>query len=214
MKLLERFGVVIMSLWLLYALHEGVNALVRAHNWQPMTISDWGTWVGSVGTVATLIGTIWLATATERQRKREQIDLAIIAAASMTTWITNLRSAIWIANQTLPGSLSAPDDARLALIDCISTIDRAGLWTREDLVPLVYLPHHAAARLASLSVQITSALAVLRRTSEKAELGIGDILGIRNVLSSELQFYVTELSAIQGECLVFLRARGFKSDRL
>jgi hypothetical protein len=26
--------------------------LIKAHNWQPMTISDRGTWVGSVGTVA------------------------------------------------------------------------------------------------------------------------------------------------------------------
>ena len=39
--------------------------------------SDWGTWVGSVGTVLTLVGTIWLATAAERKRRREQLDLAI-----------------------------------------------------------------------------------------------------------------------------------------
>lgn len=190
-----------------------ITDLVLLGQHYDLSKSDWATWVGSIGTVATLAGTIWLATAAERQRKREQVDLAIISAASMTTWISNLRSSIWVANQTLPGSLAAPDDAREALIDCINEIDRAGLWTREDLAPLVYLPHHAAARLASLAVQIDSAMAALRRGSEKSQLGVGDIIGIGNVLSSEFTFYAKELGTIQAECLTFLRAHGFNTER-
>lgn len=68
MKFLERACIVIMSCWGLYAVHEGVNALVRAHNWQPMTISDWGTWAGAIGTIAAVLASFFLF---RRQREHE-----------------------------------------------------------------------------------------------------------------------------------------------
>lgn len=69
MKVWERFGIAIMSIWGLFAIHEGVNALVQAHNWQPMTISDWGTWAGSIGSIAAVLASFFLF---RRQREHER----------------------------------------------------------------------------------------------------------------------------------------------
>lgn len=44
--------------------------------------ADWGTWVGSIGTVGTLVGTIWLATTERRNRSRQEYALAQVTAAS------------------------------------------------------------------------------------------------------------------------------------
>jgi hypothetical protein len=171
--------------------------------------SDWGTWVGSVGTVLTLVGTIWLATAAERKRRREQLDLAIIAAASLSSWISDLRQAIWVAQQNMPGTLGAPDDAQLALADCIKSIDHVGIWSRDDLAPLVVLPGHTAARLASLGVQIRIALASLKQASGKPELDMEDLVGIHAVLGTYFDGFSEVLEPIQAECQTFLQRHGF-----
>jgi hypothetical protein len=40
--------------------------------WSKLSASDWGTWVGSIGTVATLVGTIHLATTETRRRNHQE----------------------------------------------------------------------------------------------------------------------------------------------
>ena len=52
-------------------------------NWSALTASDWGTWIGAVGTVITLAGTIWLATTETRRRAREEITKANIVASAL-----------------------------------------------------------------------------------------------------------------------------------
>lgn len=52
-------------------------------NWSGLTASDWGTWIGAVGTVTTLAGTIHLATTETRRRKREEETKANIVASAL-----------------------------------------------------------------------------------------------------------------------------------
>jgi hypothetical protein len=52
-------------------------------NWSDLTASDWGTWIGAVGTVTTLAGTIYLATSETRRRTREDITKANIVASAL-----------------------------------------------------------------------------------------------------------------------------------
>jgi hypothetical protein len=69
MRFWERFGIGIMVAWGLFAVHQGVNALMKAHNWVGLSPSDWGTWVGAVGTMAAVLASFFLF---QRQREHEQ----------------------------------------------------------------------------------------------------------------------------------------------
>jgi hypothetical protein len=148
MKFWERFGIGIMSLWGVFALHQGVNALVRAHNWQPMTISDWGTWIGSIGTVATLIGTIWLATSAERRKRQEDLGKATVAAARMAVRIPVIQSSFstvraFLANTVFDG------DPRLDYAAAARHMQDTGTWSNADVDPLI---HMSGGRVAMLEM--------------------------------------------------------------
>lgn len=148
MKNWERFGIAIMSAWGLFAVHQGVNALVRAHNWQPMSISDWGTWVGSIGTVATLAGTIWLATADRREARKQANDRAIVAAAALGPRLQLIAGALDKSIQHFlddPTAKQATDYKVYA-----DLIEQAGTWTDEEILPLIVLPNHVCTRLAGI----------------------------------------------------------------
>jgi hypothetical protein len=48
--------------------------------WSGLTAADWGKWVGAVNTVGTLIGTIWLATESSREKSVKAGDSASVTA--------------------------------------------------------------------------------------------------------------------------------------
>jgi hypothetical protein len=146
MKFWERFGIGIMSLWFVYAVHEAVNALVQAHNWPSMTISDWATWAGSIGTVATLVGTINLARQETRRRHRQEYDAAVIAAAFMDLPLISYRR---ILKEVIAG-LKKPveDDFENPWEQLAADLGNCPVWTPDDLQPLLYLGNHVAADIA------------------------------------------------------------------
>lgn len=69
MKIGERIGIAIMSAWGLFAMHQGVNALMKAHNWAGLDSSAWASWVQAVGSVAAIMASFFLFS---RQREHEQ----------------------------------------------------------------------------------------------------------------------------------------------
>jgi hypothetical protein len=77
--------------------------------------SDWGTWVGSVGTVATLVGTIWLATTQTRQKTKDDLTLARLHAASMVLRLHHAESVVSSACQTLLIALDTPLERKRCL---------------------------------------------------------------------------------------------------
>lgn len=68
--------------------------------------ADWGAWVGSIGTVGTLIGTVWLATSESRRRRFEELARAHIVAAALAPRISLLRSEL----EGIEFSLAFPDE--------------------------------------------------------------------------------------------------------
>ena len=181
--------------------------------WVAMGPGDWGVWIGSIGTVATLLMTIRLATSAQRKNDREQRDMAIIAAATLETAVSTFIERGWISVLLPhPGSLAAPDNPKAALEDCLYPLRSADLWTREDLVPLVYLPGHIAARLASLSTRIRAALNELTAASEKTKLSDYDIHTAIDLLNDKLPTYLTELEKIKEELANFLASQRFASN--
>jgi hypothetical protein len=205
MKSGERFAIGLMCLWGLFAVHQGVNALVRAHNWQPMTVSDWGTWVGSIGTVATLAGTIHLARQETRRRHRQEHDAAVVAAAFMDLpligYVRILRHVI--------GELKKPvqDDFSNPWAECACDLGNCPIWTREDVQPLLYLGNGVAADLAIAQDYV-------KNSRERLETTAGQRVDLTIELY-ELSEFNEEVVAVLEEALVRVnRAFGRCSDLL
>jgi hypothetical protein len=170
-------------------------------------------WIGAIGTVATLIGTIWLATESERKRRRTELDLALVSAARFLLWTVALQSALRSAIRVLPRSLNA-QDPRPTYAVCAGTLEGAGLWTTADLAPLVPLPNHAAARLAMLQTHIAWATSSLKAASESATLDLLRIDEFCKVLSTNMQQSAETLDIPNKICLEFLGEHGFSNEAL
>jgi hypothetical protein len=205
MKNWERFGIGIMSLWFLFAVHQGVNALVRAHNWQPMTISDWGTWIGSIGTVGALIGTIWLATAETRRRDREAQDLATLAAAAILLKTARVTGAIKSLINTLGSELPPGREADAYKI-CFNTLSMAERWTINDLVPLVPLSNHVAAKLAFVDqILITVAMSLKGACEDKVQVNAafdGELVKQLRIANAALATSVAECRKLANQLII------------
>jgi hypothetical protein len=68
---------------MLVAIHQYIAFLFDHHGWKTMTAGDWGTWIGSIGTVGALLGTMWIATTESRRRRSEEVLRANITAAAL-----------------------------------------------------------------------------------------------------------------------------------
>lgn len=138
MKFWERVGIAIMTLWVCFAMHQGINALMRVHNWQPLSASDWGTWVGAVGTVATLFGTIRLATSETRRRHRQELALAQLHSLAIRDRLnranSNLKTAIAILEIALECDGDGEDLAYLVAAN--KELVEIPPLLIEDLVPI------------------------------------------------------------------------------
>lgn len=165
MKFWERVGIVIMSLWGLFAVHQLVSGLFKAHHWKGMSAGDWGTWIGSIGTVGALIGTIWLATAQARRKRTDDLTLARLHAASMVLRLHHAETTISDVCQDLLKAVDRPFEPTLAQLKEISAkLSAISLWGIDDLVPLVPLPGNAAAKLARAADSLDSVGRGLSRT--------------------------------------------------
>lgn len=103
-------------------------------------------WVGAIGTMGTLIGTIWLATAESRRRKREQNDLAVIAGASVYHLIGNVCR---ITKRVTDGTTS--EDAifsKQALSLAADYLRKCDVWANEEIIQLVVAGNGIATDLA------------------------------------------------------------------
>lgn len=128
-------------------------------------------WVGAIGTVATLIGTIWLATIETRRRRAEAHDLATLAASSIVLRAIRLNSAIRNSIEALTHEQADAGNSAVYRY-CLDTISSTERWTIDELVPLVPLPNRAAAKLAFANqMLVTIEIALKRAHSRPLRLG-------------------------------------------
>lgn len=104
-------------------------------------------WVGAMGTVATLAGTIWLATSEARQRHKNQLLLARLRGASILFRICHANEAA-INLRRLMENATLGDPPLHRLMQCRDILESIENWTMEDLVALVPLRNHVAVNLA------------------------------------------------------------------
>ena len=142
-----KFGAIVLSAALGLCGYEWVN-------WSRLSASDWGTWIGAIGTVATLIGTIWIATSETRRQNKQAIDRAYVAAASLETRIIKVESVVICTLKYLQRSsvyFGVHDYAKLAL-----KLKQTDSWTDEEILPLIALPGHCSVRMVVIRAQITA----------------------------------------------------------
>lgn len=103
-------------------------------------------WVGAIGAVGALIGTIVLARQETVRRRRQERDEAVVAAAFMDLQFIDY---LGILRGVLDGlSLPVQDDFENPWEQYAASLRRCPRWTREEIQPLIYFGSHVAADLA------------------------------------------------------------------
>lgn len=142
----NRYAVMTLTAALALGCYESIG-------WSGLTASDWGVWVGGLGTVATLVGTIVLATANNRTTKRQEMDRAVVAAATLGPRLEKICKALQNAVETFLDF--GPESHPAAYTSHASAIEKAGNWSADEIIPLIVLPNHLATRLAGTSTLLT-----------------------------------------------------------
>lgn len=137
--------------------------------WPTLQPGDKGTWSGALGTVGTLIGTIWLATSESRRRHRDEITRARLHAASFMLQLAHASGAIGQVARSLQRDIQI-DRGPTPILACLSVMREIELWAIEDLIPLAPLPNNVAALLAEAADQIKSFTKILDKAGRDESL--------------------------------------------
>lgn len=173
--------------------------------------SDWATWVGSIGTVGTLIGTLWIATEQARIKRNEQLTLALVAAADLKVRVRNVIRSLAQTRDKLRTPLAQPDRVNEAFAECYRTFDDSDMWTTEELVPLVYLPNQTAAKLAWTGISVQSIKADLKKVSDGEHSEWDTIRLLTGVMIYEVNSVLDQATKAHADCVLFLAHHGFES---
>lgn len=130
-------------------------------------------WIGAIGTVLTLAGTIWLATSESRRRHHDELIKARLRAMGMMLRVVNARGAIGHTCRDLHVA-SFYDQSPSTILATAAHLRHIDLWTIDETEPLVPLPNNLAALLAQSADEIAS----VKKMFEHADAG--GVLGNRD----------------------------------
>lgn len=196
----DKWAIMVISTAIGLAGYEGVP-------WCKMGVAEWAYWVGAIGTVCTLIGTIWLATVETRRRRKEQLSLAIVMAID---WSFRLRfiqatlKSIMNALDVEPGNFKLPDYNQ-----CAKSLESIGSWTSADVAPLVVAERDIATNLMVASSNLLGSIPMIRVLDEAVARGV--VLHTSDAdkaVHNRLAFAHEGLSDAALELVRFLREHG------
>lgn len=168
MVFVQRFLLALLGVAMLVAVHGLVSSLFQSHNWKPMTASDWGTWVGGLGTVAAFVGAIWLASRDGRRREIESKAVARLTAAGM--YHQNIDNLVHLQNAIdMFLQLERPPMLNRAAFETFSQFSQSAVrhlqlirhWTPHELLPLIALAPNFAERIAALQGRVNSVCSIV-----------------------------------------------------
>jgi hypothetical protein len=133
-------------LWILLGA-VSIAALASIGFQHALNKSDWGTWVGAVGTVGALIGTIWLAYGETRRRERRELLIAELHAEEILVQVVKLRASTRALSADSTGVLVTSTDPRI-LNWCIDHVKKLEAWQVEELIPLTAMSTNVAVNMA------------------------------------------------------------------
>lgn len=154
----EKWAIMVIATAIGVAAYHGVP-------WCKMDVTIWAYWVGAVGTIGTLIGTIWLATAETRKRNVQEIAVARVTASAIRPRIRDIEHICRNVCKDMDAICSfypsqpIPIDRLKAIGNALDTLD---FWTVQEIVPLVVLPGHCAEKLAGARGTIATTSSVFR----------------------------------------------------
>lgn len=201
--LYRTIGVIVAGATALIGIAAAIHVLVNL----PIPDNKGPEWIAAIGTVGALIGTIWIATAAERRRRREQRDLAVIAAAEFAMRIAVVQSALGSALKILPRSLDG--DPRATYSDCAKIIEDGGIWSGPDLVPLVHVRKHAAAKLATTGVSLKWISRLLNQAAKSDNFNLDKRGKFCEVMGTRMQQAIDELQSPLDQCIAFSQLHDF-----
>ncbi|WP_090180268.1 MULTISPECIES: hypothetical protein [unclassified Duganella] len=199
--LIEFFDPPIMRLCLMIFI--GMAALA-GYNWIPwscLTASDWAAWVGAIGTVGTLIGTIWLATSADRRRLHEEASRAIISAHALHLRITSA----WEVVRKAIESLESESIQGFKYQQIAETIIDTALWTDEEVLPLLILPRNVAAELVATRDTLQHCVRLLQSGNPNKLMSPERSPEIEQVTIRYLRQVNAGLDMVSSECQKYLR---------
>ena len=124
--------------------------------WSKFGVAEWAYWVGAIGTVGTLLGTIRLATTETRRHILAEQRRAHLCAAAMLLRLMRATVLIkcTIANLDLYAEIDHAPDVILQAKQHLMKID---IWNVEELMPLAPLSGDSAFQLAEACSEIRCA---------------------------------------------------------
>jgi len=112
-------------------------------------------WVGAIGTVLTLAGTIWLATTETRRREQDDLQRARLQAANLLHRLNDARN-ILSSIKTKAFGMMLVNDSWPIFQDQLEAFRTIRPWSLTEIEALVPLPNNTAALLAQSEDEISS----------------------------------------------------------
>jgi hypothetical protein len=137
--------------------------------WRSMDITIWAYWIGAIGTVGTLMGTIWLATSESRRRETENRTRAQMHAVSIKLRLTHIRSVIGYVCRGLDAAAKIDHDPAI-ILRLIEEVRPLKIITIDELIPLSPLPDGIAGKLAQAADEIRTTVLIFDRAKRTARL--------------------------------------------
>ena len=128
-------------------------------DWRCLTVTDWGTWVGAIGTVGALAGTIWIATSESRRRQQQAVGIAGLVCLAMSNDLQWLLDQLAVVS-ALEGNLDL--GGREEWRGIADAISKRAQWSNEELNKLICLGDGTAERMALGQSQVAGGTISLR----------------------------------------------------
>lgn len=130
-------------------------------SWSRLTPSDWGTWLGAIGTIGALFGTIHLARTETRRRERNERTIARLHGASMSPRVEDALIVVTrVATMLHLARTGERDPAYYG--QCAAQLTDAEFWSIDEITPLAPLPFNTAIKLAETVALVHSVERTLR----------------------------------------------------
>jgi len=119
----------------------------EATPWREMKAADWGVWAGAFGTVATLAGTIRIATSQRRKIDNEAQVRALLSAGRLMPQVAAVTSEVQRAMKLMQNQINC-DEGETLFKRAKSTLTVSHDWPLSAIASLAPLPANCAMNLA------------------------------------------------------------------
>jgi len=185
-----------------------ITALISLGFVYNLNKSDWGTWVGAIGTAAALFGTIYLARTETRRRERAEHDLALITAASFSIRIPELFQALKELERELDTNRDFGSVSNCSR--CVAILARVDTWTHSDLAALLPIGRGLVVRLGLAHAEVASIMGRMKQVERGGPAASNPQQNhlLKTALIDRIDVTMQHLKGTREECLVFLLRSG------